>query len=323
MQSYALGAVLPGLLNVSGRGWWSMLVPPPRWSVDDIPDLSGKVIIVTGGNANIGRETVKALLVHNAKVYLGARNERKARAVIETLKSEIGHEAVFLKLDLATLRSVKSAADEFLSKENKLDVLVNNAASQYPPVDQLTSEGHDLQFGTNVLGHFYFTQLLLLATAKASPDGKARVVHVASVGHEFVNGVDLADTPKRRTLHPTTLYFQSKFGNVLVAKEFHRRYADQGLVSCSLHPGNLRFDTERHPSLIIRLMSNINPFLPGAQLGAFTQLWAATSPEGVDFGGKYLIPWARMGTAKKETEDPELAKKLWDWLEEQIRKHQD
>ena len=118
----------------------------------------------------------------------------------------------------------------------------------WPPRELLTKDGYDLQWGTNVLGHFYFTQLLLpilLATTNA------RVVHVALVGHEFVSGVDFAtltDTPKRRALHPTTLYFQSKFGNVLVAKQFHRRYADRGLVSCSLHPGNLKFDTERHPS---------------------------------------------------------------------------
>ena len=210
------------------------------------------------------------------------------------------------ELDSSTLRRV--------SKESSLDILINNAASQYPPVDELTSEGYDLQFGTNVLGHFYFTQLLLpalLSAARDSPDGKARVVHVASVGHEFVSGIDfdtLTDTPKRRTLHPTTLYFQSKFGNVLVANGFHRRYADQGLVSCSLHPGNLKFNAERHPSTIIRTMSIIvcttqlgpsrvrcgvvshrfcqNPLLPGPELGALTQLWAATCPEGVNFGGK-------------------------------------
>ena len=110
-----------------------MLVPPPKWTVDEIPDLSGKVVIVTGGNANIGRETVKvsntsseskpivlsvvkpkALLVHNAKVYLAARNEQKAMAVIDMLRQETGREALFLLLDLASLKSVQRAAEEFL-----------------------------------------------------------------------------------------------------------------------------------------------------------------------------------------------------------------
>lgn len=167
-------------------------------------------------------------------------------------------------------------------------------------MEDVTEEGYDLQFGTNVLGtyeqrglasacwlvtdvsagHYYFTRLLipvLLKTAKASVEGQVRVVHVASVGHEFVGGIDfntLKDGSKRRRWHTTKLYFQSKFvsqwpciavsslysssclcqGNIVVANEFHRQYANQGLVSLSLHPGNLKFDTKRHPSWPIRLL---------------------------------------------------------------------
>jgi len=160
--------------------------PHPIFTVDDIPDLSGQIIIVTGGNTGIGKETVKELLNHDAKVYLAARNQEKAFAAIKELSEVTGKEAIFLKLDLSDLKGIKAAAEEFLSKETQLHVLFNNAGVMVPPVEQLTADGYDLQFGTNVLGHFYFTKLLLptlIATAKTSSDGKARVVNTSSLGH--------------------------------------------------------------------------------------------------------------------------------------------
>jgi len=267
-------------------------------------------------------------LEHNAKVYLAGRNPTACTAAIAELKRETGREALFLRLDLADLRAVKAAAEEFLSMETELHVLFNNAGIMYPPVEATTAEGYDMQFGTNVLGHFYFTKLLLpilLATAKASPGGKTRVIHTSSVGHEFVDGIDfdtLHDGPRRRAQHTVRLYFQSKFGNIVVSDEFHRRYAEQGLVSISLHPGNLKVDTSRNHSLGGRLVSMLNPTLPDAKMGALTQLWAGTMPEGAELGGKYCIPWARVGTAKKATDDPELGQKLWAWCEEQVAKIQ-
>jgi len=246
-------------------------------------------------------------------------------AAIEDLKRDTGREALFLRLDLADLKSIKASAEEFLSKENQLHVLFNNAGAIYPAVEAVTADGYDLQFGTNVLGHFYLTQLLLpllLATTKSSLDGRTRVVHTSSVGHEFVNGIDfdtLKDSPHRRKQHTVKLYFQSKFGNIVASDEFHRRYADQGLVSISLHPGNLKVDTRRNPSLGAKVVSAVNPLLPDAKMGALTQLWAGTSPEGAELGGKYCIPWARVGAAKTAANDPELGKKLWSWLEEQVK----
>ncbi|KAI0731863.1 NAD-P-binding protein [Fomitopsis betulina] len=290
-----------------------MFPPPPKWTTEEMPDLSGLVMIVTGGNDGIGKETVKALLEHNAKVYMASRNQVKAQAAVDELKRETGREAIFLRVDLASLKSVRVAAEEFLSKESELHVLFNNAGSIYPPVEDVTEDGYDLQFRTNVLGHYYLTKLLLpvlLGTARTSGEGKARVVHVASAEHEFVDGIDLEtlkDGPKRRRWHTTRLYFQSKFGNVVVANEFHRRYADQGLVSLSLHPGNLK------------LLGLLNPLIPGPKLGALTQLWAGTMPAGRNLGGKYCIPYARVGQAKKETYNPEDGKKLWDWLGERVK----
>ncbi|KAJ7352040.1 hypothetical protein DFH08DRAFT_693367, partial [Mycena albidolilacea] len=126
--------------------------PKSKFSVDDLPDLSGQVIIVTGANIGVGKETVKALLQHNAKVYLAARSPEKAKEAIDDLKSQTGKEAEFLQLDLADLHSVKRAVEKFTEKETRLDVLFNNGGVMGPPIEQLTAQGYDLTFGTNVLG---------------------------------------------------------------------------------------------------------------------------------------------------------------------------
>ncbi|KAI0745540.1 NAD(P)-binding protein [Earliella scabrosa] len=294
--------------------------PKPRWGIADMPDLSGKVMIVTGGNAGIGKETVKALLSRGAKVYMASRNETKALAAIEELRTATGRLAIFLRLDLADLRSVKAAAAEFMSKESRLDVLFNSGGVMFPPVEQLTVDGYDLQFGTNVLGHFYLTQLLIPVLLSGAPDQRARVINTSSMGHTSVSGIDfdtLKEHGKRKKLGTQKLYFQSKFATVVFANELHRRYGDQGIVSVSLHPGNLKTDLQRHVSSIEKVLSA--PLLHPASMGALTQLWAGTSPEGIGLGGQYLVPWARLGTAKEETQDARLGKKLWAWMEAQVR----
>ncbi|KAK7435108.1 hypothetical protein VKT23_019801 [Stygiomarasmius scandens] len=127
--------------------------PKPTWSVDEIPDLTGQVIIVTGGNTGLGKLTVEALLNHNAKVYLAARSQSKASEAIQDLFNKTGNKAIsWLKLDLADLQSIKAAVTEFTSKENHLHVLFNNAGVMLPDIKDLTAQGYDLQFGTNVLG---------------------------------------------------------------------------------------------------------------------------------------------------------------------------
>jgi NAD(P)-dependent dehydrogenase (short-subunit alcohol dehydrogenase family) len=296
--------------------------PKSKFAVGDIPDLSGKVIIVTGANTGVGFETAKALLAHNARVYVAARNQEKAEAAIEQLKTVTGVQALFLKLDLANLKSVKAAAEEFLSKEKELHVLFNNGAVMAPPVDQLTADGYDLQFGTNVLGHFYFTKLLipsLLAAAKSSPELSARVVNTSSAGHLFSN-LDFntfKDGPARKKMGTQLLYCQSKFGNVVFATELARRYGDQGIISTSLHPGSIQSDLQRYGSRMQRYLSTI--LLKESSYGALTQLWAGTSSEGRNLNGKYLIPWARVGSAREDTQDLATGKELWAWLEEQVK----
>ncbi|KAG6854132.1 hypothetical protein C0991_010296 [Blastosporella zonata] len=291
--------------------------PKSAFSVDDIPDLSGRVIIVTGANTAYPSKLrtlityllTQALLVHNAKVYIAARSKDKAEAAIEDLKKDTGKEAIFLKVDLADLQSIKAGAEEFLR------------GVMAPPVELITQQGYDLQFGTNVLGHFYLTKLLLpalLAGAQSSPDGKARVVNTSSSGH-MLGKLDFntfKDSPKRKKTTPFTLYSQSKFGNVVFSNELARRYGNQGIVSTSLNPGNLRTDLQRHTPTFLDMLLGL--ILHPAPYGALTQLYAGTSAAGAEFNGKYLIPWARVGEAVPATQDPELAKQLWEWAEEQV-----
>ncbi|KAG8951658.1 hypothetical protein FRC03_012477 [Tulasnella sp. 419] len=149
---------------------------------------------------------------------MGSRSKERAEAAISELKEETGKEAIFLQLDLADLDAVSRAADEFNSK---LEVLFNSAGLGFPPIDQLTTDRYDVQFGTNVLGHAHFTLCLipeLLEGAKASPDGKARVIHTSSSGAYMVesDGIQyntLRGGPARRKLGSQALYFQSKYGS--------------------------------------------------------------------------------------------------------------
>ncbi|KAF8193004.1 hypothetical protein BJ912DRAFT_961718 [Pholiota molesta] len=254
--------------------------PKSKFSASDIPDLSGKVMIVTGGNA--------------------------AYKAIDELEKETGKKALFLQLDLSDLKSIKAAAQEFSTRRRSFTGVM------IPPIDQLTAQGYDLQFGTNVLGHFYFTKLL-------SGWQGARRKHSSSASL-FANKIDydtLGDTPARKKKGPAQLYMQSKFVWQCTANEFARRYGDH-IVSTSLNPGNIRSELQRNMSRAQYFF--VNMVLWDTSYGALTQLWAGTSPEGVDLNGQYLIPWARVGTGNKAAKDPKLAQELWDWLEEQTQK---
>ncbi|KAF8143844.1 NAD(P)-binding protein [Mycena galopus ATCC 62051] len=293
--------------------------PKSKFSVDDIPDLAGQVIIVTGGNSGIGKETVKALLQHNAKVYLAARSPENAKAAIDDLKSQTGKQAEFLQLDLADLHSIKRAAQEFNEKETRLHVLFNNGGVMAPPIEQVTAQNYDLQFGTNVLGHFYFTTLLLpTLIVTATPGSPARVINTSSMASYLssrnINFNTLKDGPARKKMGTNNLYAQSKFGNVSFSNELFRRYGDQGIMSVALHPGNLKSGLGRHLSGIQAIIFNL--ILYPTPFGALTQLWAGTMDEGKMFGGKYLIPWARVG--KSASTDTAAEKALWTWCEEQV-----
>ncbi|KZV85086.1 NAD(P)-binding protein [Exidia glandulosa HHB12029] len=294
-----------------------------QWKIEDMPDLTGRVYIVTGGNAGIGKECVKALLGKGGKVYMGARSEAKAQAAIKELEQATGRAAIFLKLDLADFASIKQAAAEFMAKESQLNTLFNSAGVGWSPMDDLTAQGYDAQFGTNVIGHFYFTKHLLpvlFQTYDSNPSDKPRIVTTSSDYYKQFPKVDYAtlrDGPARRKLNSGQLYGQSKFGNILVSNELARRYGDK-IVSTSLHPGVFKTDLQSQDRVIRSLVWIASAFLSPVSMGPTNQLFAGTAPEGAKLNGKYLIPWAVEAKLSKEAEDQKSAEKLWDWLEQQV-----
>ncbi|KAJ3899837.1 NAD-P-binding protein [Lentinula edodes] len=300
-------------------------VPPSsKFKVEDIPDLSGWIIIVTGGNTGIGYEIIKAVLLKNAKVYMAARSSEKAAMAIARLKVETGgKEAIFLELDLSNLSSVRNAAKEFKQKESALHVLFNNGGVMNTPIEQLTADGYDLQFGTNVIGHYVlFKELLtpLLAGVQSSQDKKARIVNMSSSAQMFIDTIHfdtIKDTPERRKLGSAKLYMQSKLANIVLSNEIGRRYGSEGLVSISLNPGNIKTDLQRHtPAAFMLLFGWL--FSP-VSLGALTPLYAGVSSASGDLNGKYLIPWARIGKMRPEASDLSVGEKLWKWLEDETQ----
>ncbi|QRW13840.1 short chain dehydrogenase [Ceratobasidium sp. AG-Ba] len=293
---------------------------PPKslFTVDQIPDLTGQVIIVTGGNTGIGKETCKVLMNKGAKVYLAARDKVKAHNALEWLKNETG----------GKLRNSRA--------KSKSSTLFNNAGVMTPPVDLRTSDGYDLQFGTNVLGHYLFTTLLLptlIHTARNSPasGGHARVINTSSaaIWHPPRGGIawdtlgtDEVSRKACRRVGRIALYGQSKLGNVLFSNELARRHADQGIVSVSLHPGAIKSELHRHMSGWIPV--SLRDFLMDMILhttaqGAITQLYAGTAPDPKHLNGKFLIPWAREYDPGALANDEQLAQKLWTWCEEQVK----
>jgi len=312
-------------------GLFSQVFPPkPTWTATDVPDQAGKTVIVTGGSGGIGKETARVLLSKGAKVYIAARSEEKSQKEIDELKQETGKESVlFLKLDLTDLGSIKAAAEEFVSKESELHTLYNNAGVMSTPIDKVTAQGYDLQFGTNVLGHFYLTKLLLpllTATAKKSPAGTVRVVNVSSFAHylgasEGIRWSTLSpgndSLAARKKLGTTRLYGQSKLGNILFSNELARRYSGEGIVSISLHPGTIKTDLMRYSGSLKQRVGQLITY--SVSYGAITSLYAGTAPAAGELNGKYLTVWARVSLPTKQALDSEMEKKLWEWCEEQVK----
>ncbi|TCD68604.1 hypothetical protein EIP91_010395 [Steccherinum ochraceum] len=281
------------ILNVLTAVKWHLFPHATTFTADAIPDLEGRVVIVTGGNVGLGKETIRALLRRNAKVYMASRNKHKADATIRELREDTGKEAIFLELDLACLSSVRRAADEFLRNEPELHILFNNAGIMWPPLALVTQDGYDLQFGTNVLGHFLFTELLipaLAAGAKSSPDHHSRVITTSSAGAllDTVDFQTLKDGPARRRRYTEQLYNQSKFLNVVVARETAKRYAEKNILSISVNPGNINTELMRYKPNWLRYLAALFVLQPPAQ-GALTQLWAGTSPEAIQYNGEESV----------------------------------
>ncbi|KIJ39342.1 hypothetical protein M422DRAFT_32788 [Sphaerobolus stellatus SS14] len=311
-----------------------LVFPPPSTfnPLRDIPDphWKGAVAIVTGGAVGIGYYTVLALLQKNARVYIVTRSVTKANEAIRKLREETGREAIFLHLDLADHASVRRAAREFTNKEEKLDILFNNAGVMLVPLDQLGAQGYDLR--TNALGHYYFTSLLkpLLNQSTRLNGEKARVVFTSSSAFEYAPGDGIefdvlkggpARDAKIKEYGVSSIpgkgagwmiYGISKFANVLTSNIFQHFYADE-LSSYSVNPGGIRSELQRHGSSFEQVISKAllkpTPYV----------LYAGTMPEAGNEPGGYFIPWARVSEQKPRLKNVELQMRFKEWVDAELR----
>ena len=265
--------------------------------------------MITGANTGIGRATAVDLAKRGGRVYVACRSEQKGRAAVDAIVAGTGNPAVtFLPLDLADLASVRRCAELFLSRQEPLHVLINNAgvAGQRGT----TKDGFELAFGVNHLGHFALTSLLLDCLAASAP---ARVVTVSSDAHYQARGIDF-EAVRRRTASTTGWreYAVSKLSNVLFTQELARRADGRGVTTYALHPGVVASDIWRRVPwpvrpLMLRRMLTVDQ-------GAATSLYCATSPDVAQDSGKFYEKCAERAPSRVAT--PELAAELWKRSEE-------
>ena len=268
----------------------------PGWTAADIPDQSGRVALVTGGNSGLGYQAVLQLARHGARVLLAARDHARGAAALERLAAAgvpAGH-AELVQLDLADLTSVERFSTGFLAGGQGLDLLANNAGVMAIPHRETTAQGYERQFGTNHLGHFALTGRLLPALVQRPG---SRVVTVSSNMHKRASRIDFDDLQAERAYQPWHAYEQSKLANAMFVLELDRRLRAAGLdvVSAGAHPGfaatNLQVTGPRSggAGLMARGMGLATRlFAQPARDGALPVLYAATAPS--VHGGEYFGP---------------------------------
>ncbi|CAA19277.1 Short chain dehydrogenase [Schizosaccharomyces pombe] len=286
----------------------------PKWTFNDIPDLTGKVALVTGSSGGIGYVTALELARKGAKVYLAGRNEEKYQKVMKQIHDEVRHSKIrFLRLDLLDFESVYQAAESFIAKEEKLHILVNNAGIMNPPFE-LTKDGYELQIQTNYLSHYLFTELLLPTlrrTAEECRPGDVRIVHVASIAYLQApySGIYFPDLNLPHVLLGTfARYGQSKYAQILYSIALAKRLEKYGIYSVSLHPGVIRTELTRYsPTFALKLLekSVFQYLLLDPIRGAMTSLYAATSPEisKEHLNGAYFTAIAQRGILHRAHDD--------------------
>jgi NAD(P)-dependent dehydrogenase (short-subunit alcohol dehydrogenase family) len=291
----------------------------------DVPDQSGKLVVVTGANSGTGKEATKRLAAAGARVVMAVRTPAKGEAArAEILAERPDAQLEVRRVDLADLESVREFAEKLAADESHVDLLVNNAGVMHPPTRHTTKDNFELQFGSNFLGPFALTvQLLPLVLAAPSP----RIATMASGAANF-GRIRFDDLQWERRYRPMAAYSQSKLADLMMSNHLARLSADRGwgLLANAAHPGYTRTNLQtagaslgrERPSLLNRLTFRIAP-LPtqGVETGTEPLLVAATSPDAQS--GEYYGPSGRFGlvgptklvNAPKNALNPEDNARLW------------
>ncbi|HJS95383.1 MAG TPA: SDR family NAD(P)-dependent oxidoreductase [Solirubrobacteraceae bacterium] len=245
-------------------------------------DLDGRTFLITGANTGIGRETARALAARGARLHLACRSEAAGRRTIEEIAAQTGNREIgLLSLDLGDLDSVRRCAESFLATGEPLHVLINNAG--VAGSRGMTASGFERMFGTNHVGPFLLTGLLLERLRVSAP---ARIVNVASAAHYRAGGIDWEAVHRpTRSLTGMAEYSVSKLANVLHAQELARRLGGSAVTTYSLHPGVIASDIWRSVPWPVRPL--IKRRMDSPERGAQTSLYCATSAEVVDQSGRY------------------------------------
>jgi retinol dehydrogenase-12 len=314
--------------------------PPPVFTEKELPSLSGKAYLITGGAAGIGKELARMLFSADATVYIAGRSlsniEKATKDIVDNpVKLQRAAAApatgkiVPIVFDLADLPSIKPAIEKIKQQTTKLDVAFFNAGVMVPPRESKTKQGYELQWGTNVVGHFVLQKLLLpLLLASARESGEARVVWVssdASSNSPSPDGICWNDINSAK-LDSWTTYGQGKAGDIILAAETARRYAKDNIIAASLNPGHLKTDLQRHwfsNSCITSLISA--PLMYEPRYGALTELFVGLSEKvNTEKNGQYFIPWGREGKRPKHIEkglENGSGSRLWDLLEKETEQY--
>jgi NAD(P)-dependent dehydrogenase (short-subunit alcohol dehydrogenase family) len=269
-----------------------------------VGDLDGRTILITGANTGIGRETARTLAGRGARLYLAVRSEARGRQAIEAIATQTGNRKLeLLSLDLGDLDSVRRCAEAFLGTGEPLHVLINNAG--LAGARGMTQSGFELAFGTNHVGPFLFTALLLDRLRSSAP---ARIVTVASIAHYNASGIDW-DAVRRPTRSFTGMreYSVSKLANVLHARELAGRLEGSGVTTYSLHPGTIASDIWRRVPWPLRPLMKRRMRTP--EQGARTSIYCATSDEVAGDSGRYYDDCRPKEPAASVTDT--LAGELW------------
>src|SRR6201997_744899 len=259
-----------------------------KWTTADIPDQTGRVAVITGANTGLGYETALALAEHGAQVVLAVRNVDKGKdAAARITAASPGADVELQELDLTSLDSIRAAARQLRSDHDRIDLLINNAGVMSTP-KSTTKDGFELQLGTNHLGHFAFTGLLL---DRLLPVAGSRVVTVSSIGHRSRADIHFDDLQWERSYSRVGAYGQAKLANLLFTYELQRRLAPRGTtIAAAAHPRGSPTELTPHmPAPLDRILTPaFNLIAQDAAMGALPTLRAATDP-GV-LGGQYYGP---------------------------------
>jgi NAD(P)-dependent dehydrogenase (short-subunit alcohol dehydrogenase family) len=284
-----------------------------------VEELHGETVVITGGNAGIGKETAVGLASAGARVVVTARNAERGRAARDEIAHRSGSSTVeVMPLDLASFASIRSFAAELLDRHDRIDVLVNNAGLIHRR-RTVTQEGFETTFGVNHLGHFLLTDLLLDRLRASAP---ARVLVVSSDAHKGArHGLDFDDLQSERRYRWGQAYGKSKLANIYFARELARRLDGSGVTVNALHPGFVRSDFGRGGDLGpvygwgIKYLAG--PFAISPEKGALTTIHLASSPEVDGVSGGYFYK-CKPSTPSAAAQDDAAARRLWDVSEQLV-----